>query len=585
MIVARIVNNLINGYGWSYNVGEAHNASTSTLNTLLIFLASKFNNEIPFSANLISAIGIFIASVSIFLFLSKKYPLSLSFVTALIIAQNLAFNSTWGIETNLFVGMLFLFIFLEETKYSYVVTGALTLTRPDGVVVCCLKGLKDLVVKKRIPWMGIFIVLAILSPWILFSLLKFGQIFPDTLSSKVWQGKSGLWGHGRIYAKALVEHLSPNTLTNYLVIILSFIGLYFITLRRSPLLYALIFVGIQQATYLLLNVPGYHWYFGALDAAILICACIGGIETLLKMQLLHPVKFLIQSKSIIPALSVMGLIFVTYQDGTNRKDERNESYREAIKVLDSEIKDQESLGTLEVGTIGYYTKRKIVDLAGLASKNPEYLSSAHIDQFYEKPPSVLLLHEPLWHFERGIADDIRFEILFNNKRVIPNPSYPMAYYVRSDTEVSSEVINEFLEKRYPPFLKSEDQNLATSTSSPSCIIDSINGNMRAPGLEKLKNRVLILRGWAVDEIKGRTPSNVSILLTNSKGELFLGKALRHERPDVGTHFKNPALHMAGISSEGSLLSVPSGIYNLKILQRENDKEFIICNTGFEVVIP
>lgn len=585
MIVARIVSNLINGLGWSYNAGEAQNASTSALNTFLVYLFSALSGNILLSANFISAFGIFVASVSIFLIFARNYPISLSFLAALIIAYNLALNSTWGIETNLFIGVLFLFILLEETKYSYVAAGILTLTRPDGVVVCCLKGLKDLILGKRIPWAGIIIVLAILTPWIAFSLFKFGQIFPDTLSSKIWQGKSGLWGHGRIYAKALFDHLYPNTLTAYLVYILSTYGFYLITLRKSPLLYALFFVGIQQATYLYLNVPGYHWYFGALDAAILITACFGGIEILQKMQIIHPINLLIKSNFIIPIISFLGSIFVTYQDGTDRKDQRNESYREAIVTLDAEIKDQGSLGTLEVGTIGYYTKRKIVDLAGLASKNPEFLSSAHIDQFYDNPPSVLLLHEPLWHFERGIADDIRFEILFKNKKIIPSNAYPMAYYVKADTKITPETINEFLEKRYPPFKKSEILEYSSSVSSPSCIIDSINGNMRTPGLEKLKNRVLILRGWAVDEKMGRTPANVSILLSNANGDLFMREATRHERTDVATHFKVPALKMAGISSEGSLLALPSGVYNLKILQRESEKDFVICNTGFEVDIP
>lgn len=38
-IVFRIVRNLLNGDGWAFNAGEAHNASTSVLNTIVVALA------------------------------------------------------------------------------------------------------------------------------------------------------------------------------------------------------------------------------------------------------------------------------------------------------------------------------------------------------------------------------------------------------------------------------------------------------------------------------------------------------------------------------------------------------------------
>ena len=44
-IVYRIVNNILEGNGWVYNIDEPYNASTSILNTILIEVASMLKTE------------------------------------------------------------------------------------------------------------------------------------------------------------------------------------------------------------------------------------------------------------------------------------------------------------------------------------------------------------------------------------------------------------------------------------------------------------------------------------------------------------------------------------------------------------
>lgn len=584
MIVARIVSNILDGNGWSYNPGEIHNASTSVLNTILVLISSIVTEEILLSANVISALGIFTAITSIFLLFKDKYGVGASFLISSSLAYTLAHNTTWGVETNLFIGFLFLFILFEHRISSYFILGLLTLTRPDGLLVCGLKGLKDLISHRNLPFLGILIVTLLLLPWVVFSLIKFNQIFPDTLSVKVWQGKSGLWGHGLIYGKAILEHFSLQSKTNCLLLFFGFIGIYFLVKGKSPFLYAILFVGIQQAAYVLLNVPGYHWYFGAIDAVLVVTAFIGGIEIAQYFfSKIVPIQVALNSKLVVPALATLILIFITYRGGTERKDTRDQEYKNAILTVDSQIKSKGALGTIEVGSIGYYTNRKIIDLAGLASMNPEYLSSANIDEFYKNPPEILLLHEPLWHFERGIADDLRFEIVYKKQGVIPSDTFPMAYYLKTDAIVTPESLKAFLEKRYPPFVKQENSKVSDLENVPACIIDSINGNMRTPGVEHLKNRVLILNGWAVNENKRIVPSVIQIALVSPTREVFLITGKRHSRPDVGTHLKNSAFNMAGFSAEGSLLNLPEGSYDISIIQSDNDSASK-CNPGFQIVI-
>ena len=69
-IVFRIVENILSGAGWTYNPGEAYNASTSVLNTVLITVVAKLSGlSVPVAAHIVGSFGILVAGASIFLLL------------------------------------------------------------------------------------------------------------------------------------------------------------------------------------------------------------------------------------------------------------------------------------------------------------------------------------------------------------------------------------------------------------------------------------------------------------------------------------------------------------------------------------
>ena len=65
-IVYRIVNNILNGHGWVYNIGEAHNVSTSVSNTVLITLLSYLTEDICLAAHIIGGLAIFGAGLIVY---------------------------------------------------------------------------------------------------------------------------------------------------------------------------------------------------------------------------------------------------------------------------------------------------------------------------------------------------------------------------------------------------------------------------------------------------------------------------------------------------------------------------------------
>ena len=260
-IVYRMVRNLVDHGEWAFNPGERFNASTSVLNTALVWTGSYVFGSIPIAAHVVGAISIFLASVLCFELMKKDFGREVSLLAAAAVSWTLAHNSTWGLEGYLFVFLLFLFVYLESAKMdSWICLGFLTLARPDGLVMAGMRWLAGVIVWHKTSVTGLCRYAAVLAPWAVFSIAVFGQVFPETLSNKMWQGRSGFWGNGWIYLAALKEHIIHLPKAQVLLFLAAPLGAVALVKAKNPLTYLWVFVGVQQAVYCLLNVPGYHWY-------------------------------------------------------------------------------------------------------------------------------------------------------------------------------------------------------------------------------------------------------------------------------------------------------------------------------------
>jgi hypothetical protein len=292
-IVFRIVRNLLSGHGWAFNAGEAHNASTSVLNTIVVALAAPlFSWNIPFAAHMLAGLWLSVAALAFgWIFWQRFDPwVALGAGAGLVVV--LADNNLWGLETHLFFALLGVFAVLQHRRSSsWWAIGLLTLTRPDALILALLRWLRDVRLSPwpagvagwreslRAPWVtnrrGLLVFALVLAPWVIFSLITFHQVFPDTLFNKMWQARSGFWGMGWVYLDALRSHLAdfaPWRVTGY---VLALPGLVFLIRDRSVLLYVVAFAAVQQAAYIFLNVPGYHWYFVSVDVAVVLAAFYG----------------------------------------------------------------------------------------------------------------------------------------------------------------------------------------------------------------------------------------------------------------------------------------------------------------------
>ena len=448
-IVYRIVNNILNGHGWVYNIGEAHNVSTSVSNTVLITLLSYLTEDICLAAHIIGGLAIFGAGLIVYWLFRQHFNNSIALLMGYMLIREMGSNGTWGLEANLFICFILFFVLLEEyRKDSWPLLGIMVLTRPDGMLLIGLKWLKEFITQRSYSVNGILKVLFILAPWAIFSLYQFHQVFPDTFSQKVWQGRSGFWGRFPfVYLYDVIDHyfLSSSLLLKGLVG-LAGIGLLLMLRDRSPFLYITFYGLIQKTAYAILNVPVYPWYLALPDVTIHIAALytLGTLFSMLQKRYAPRATSLnagffrfsaqfskVLSLSVPLILLIPALLALKSGYENPQVDRRDVSYTRIIKSFDT-LYGPGRLATLEVGSIGFYTDRTIVDIAGLTSTTGEFVTKERMDIFYSDPPELLLLHDPIWKYEASIYNDYRFPLVYEDGMNFPDPYFPMQLYVRRD---------------------------------------------------------------------------------------------------------------------------------------------------------
>lgn len=583
-IVFRIVENIISGAGWAYNPGEAYNASTSVLNTVLIAVAAKMANlTVPNAAHLVGSLGILVAGSSLFLLLRGRLATGLALIISIFIMFSMAGNLTWGLETHLFCGGVLLFCYLEgRNRNTWWLVGVLILLRPDAILILLLKIVFDLSFRK-ISFSGVLICFLILMPWIIFSTIKFGQVFPDTLSNKVWQGKSGFWGTGPIYLKGFLIYFWQNKI--FLALSPLIIFGFFKTIKHyTPLLFLFIFVGAQQAAYMILNVPTYHWYLTLPKLSLILLALIGLAELVIYSQRRFAILNQLEEKEFNLAhglVLISALIAIlNLTSPKEAPDGRDVSYAKLSDAINSANIPAGSLAALEVGTIGYKVKRPILDLVSLTSKNPEFLTGRNNDLFFKLLPQIVVVHHPVWHMEKAIYEDPRFDSLYSLGAVISDTAIPTKYYVLKEmTGAERENIVANSRKTAPNPSASDVSEISVSLTI-RCNVDSFA--YQPVNYEKVitltqEQSTINIEGWVFDAESNSPLNKVFIVLHNiDKNITHTISARAYERPDVAKAFSLDTVLASGFRAEMNLSNLEKGAYQVYIAD-PGEEQIMTCD--------
>ncbi|NJP07739.1 MAG: hypothetical protein HC837_20040 [Chloroflexaceae bacterium] len=429
-ITYRYAANIARGYGFVYNLDEPVLSTTAPLYALILALAGRVGLDIPLTSNALGCISMAAGGLA-FWHLGQAWRAPLAGLTGLLLYTTFPMlTTTLGAET-IFVCTLILggFTLCAMGRYGWsaLVFGLATLARPDSLLAV-LSAALYVVWQRRFDqlWPAGLIYTLVLLPWVLFATAYFGLPWPVTLAAKQRQGllhMSESFGAGllellQIYWQALAYRMH---------VLLAAAGLLFVLLRQRGWLLLIGWNILYLGAYLLLGVTSYFWYYAPMVIGF-IALVAAGVE-LFGRQMRRMCSWVCVSLSVF--VLVVGLLSV--QIGSllalqSVGDPRAALYQELGLWINTHTLPEKSIGTLEVGIIGYYADRPMIDFAGLLQPatamqlTPETTyDDAAIWSFQQfQPDYIILVEDGL----RKLVTNASFQQICRKERMFQSVDFP-----------------------------------------------------------------------------------------------------------------------------------------------------------------
>lgn len=368
-ITYRYAQNLAAGLGFVYNSGERVLSTTTPLYALILAAARLFGADIPTFSNALGALSLALGGLALWrLGLAWRAPLA-GLAAMLVYPLFPLLVTTLGSELPLYLALV-LGATLAYAHERYLAAAALlalaALIRADGVLAAGVLGAAFLLQRRRpLPWRALALYLALLLPWLAFAQLYFGAPFPATLEAK---RRQALLPGSELFLPGLLAQLRDNY-WRYAefrpMFTLAALGLVAALRRRGPWLIPIGWSALYTAAYAALGVTSYFWYYGPVivGLAALVGLGLDALAGLARRGWGHPAA----AWAVALALGLQ-LLRVEYQGLLFLKDHRDTRvalYQAAGEWLRANTPPDARVGTLEVGIIGYYAQRPMLDFAGL----------------------------------------------------------------------------------------------------------------------------------------------------------------------------------------------------------------------------
>ena len=398
-ITYRYAENLADGKGFVYNPGERILSTTTPLFTLLLIPLAFLGAHLPAYANLLGAFCLALGGLAL-------WDLSNTWKSPYVGWAGLTLYPTFplllitvGSETPLYLALcLAAFVFYARGNHTFtaISAGLATLTRPDGALVAVVLGAHYLIQQRKpIPWKAVVIFLAILLSWGIFAWIYFGSPVPVTLAAKQHQGAMAISQQFYAGFSTIVDWYT--TWPYKIELAMAVVGLVFAFWKGRAWFLIWMWTVLYFVSYSFLKVSGYFWYYAPLVPGFVVAVGVGieafchlpsafnrlSIETSKQPSAISVQRS--EASSSNPGIigqrldrnrftSVLGVVllgFLLFAQGSDvlstrlNRDTRYAIYRAVGEWLNTNTLPADSVGALEVGIIGYFAQRPMVDFAGL----------------------------------------------------------------------------------------------------------------------------------------------------------------------------------------------------------------------------
>jgi hypothetical protein len=423
LIYYRYIRNFLDGNGLVYNIGERFNALTSPAYVYISILFSLITREVETTQLVINCITIISSGILISVIFYQLKKDLLAFISSIIFITTRYFYTTFGLETNMFIFFSLLCIFLYFNKRPYLLSlfsALLILTRGEGIFLVVI--LWSLILYQsgtRYKLKYFLIIASILLLNFGFNYFYYGDFLPHTFTAKIDQGSSGLWGvkFSFLLDSNFLYHIAFNNQAFFIlfILVLLLIGLVNHWSEEFSLI-LLLYCLLITVFHLAFNIQSYHWYYAIHFLTLVVFIGYGVNDTIsyisqkYKSALLR--TCLVILIFIYPALTQVELFRLLSHEGPNQ------NYKIIGEWINGNTPENCKVTCLEIGHIGWFSKRYIVDLVGLI--NPS-ISDALGKHDYEKwyvmyKPEYLVVHDPVAGVELTIQKFIDSKMYVDEPR-------------------------------------------------------------------------------------------------------------------------------------------------------------------------
>jgi hypothetical protein len=186
-----------------------------------------------------------------------------------------------------------------------------------------------------------------------------------------------------------------------------------------------------------LNIPNYHWYYAPFFLFALLYSC-RSIELILSDLWRSEWP---SNKTFLSIILMALVLFFYAKTMPMNAGARNESYASIGEWLKGNTNLESSVAAVEIGTIGWYAERNIIDILGLTNKyNADYIAKSDVFSWLTKyQPDYILRHEPRWVHE-GATKSLEHQGLYTS---VPDFKFNGYVLLKKNPTYSDEQILQF----------------------------------------------------------------------------------------------------------------------------------------------
>jgi hypothetical protein len=366
-ITFRYARNLLDGNGFVYNVGQRTLSTTAPLYAILLAGLGWFWPDLPSLGNLLSVMSLVMSALILYAWALGRDEKAAGMLAALLLCLwpllYLTFGSETLLSTMLILGGLWAYD-RSRTGLSAVMIALATMVRPDAIIAAAALAIIHLFRRQSIPWRSMLLYLGLVGVFYGGIWLYFGSPLPVTLLAKQQQGlMTGSMRFGAGFVDLAGQY--GRQPFYWLHAILALVGLYRVLQKKRHWIPLLVWTTLYFAAYTILGVSRYFWYYAPLVPAFVVLVAEGAVavlRALARTRLSRPLTMILTGLLLVVLL--VPLLVDVIRAGWH-SDPRHDVYHEIGQWLQENSSPGASIGALEVGIIGYYAQRPIVDFAGL----------------------------------------------------------------------------------------------------------------------------------------------------------------------------------------------------------------------------